>query len=424
MKAAQLQARKKGMSIAMETCSYERMEEKINAFSRFGDTGKGGITRFSLSPEAIRARQEFKRRMEALGATVVTDDMANLYATLPGTEDLPAILSGSHLDSVRQGGNYDGVLGVLTAMEVAEALVTQSIPHRHPYTVVVWTNEEGARFEPAMMSSGVICGKFNKEEMLASAAKDIPGYTFGEALKESGFEGEEANRINPAKCKALVELHIEQGPVLETESIDIGVLEGVCGMINYEFTLSGQAGHAGTTPMKYRKDALYAAARTIQYLHDELDQLDDRLVYTTGKISCHPNIHTIIPDEVKFTLDARHQDPAVINQVLQIIQSLPQEIEKCSLTYASAWTRNTVTFTPELVDIVERSAQELGYSNRRIYSGPGHDAQYLIDIVPATMIFVPSVGGHSHCELEFTPAANCHKGANVLLQTILSIDKL
>ncbi|MDR1549022.1 MAG: Zn-dependent hydrolase [Hungatella sp.] len=407
----------------MIQCNYERMEDKIKTFSRFGDTGRGGITRFSLSEEALAARKEFVKRMEAIGAFIATDDMANIYATIDGTEDLPAIVSGSHMDSVRQGGNYDGILGVLTAMEVAETIVKEKIPHRHPITVIVWTNEEGARFEPAMMSSGVICGKFDKETMLASQAKDIPGYTFGEALEKSGFKGKEENRLAPSKTKALVELHIEQGPVLEAEGIDIGVVEGVCGMINYEFTFTGQAGHAGTTPMKYRKDALYAAVKTIQYLHDELDQLDDKLVYTTGKISAHPNIHTIIPDEVKITLDARHQDPEVIKQVLAVIKKIPSVVEQCKVSYEEAWSRKTVSFTSELVDYVEISAQECGYSNQRIYSGPGHDAQFAIDMVPTTMIFVPSVGGHSHCEIEYTPVENCLKGANVLLNTILHIDQ-
>ena len=407
----------------MVVCSLERMDDKIKTFSKFGDTGKGGITRFSLSSEALAARAEFKNRMEAIGATVVTDDMANMYATILGTEDLPAILTGSHLDSVRQGGNYDGVLGVLTAMEVAETIVKDNIPHRHPITVVVWTNEEGARYEPAMMSSGVISGKFKKSDMLASVAKDIPGFTFGEALEASGFQGDESNRMNPEKSLALVELHIEQGPVLEKEMIDIGVVEGVCGMINYQITLTGQAGHAGTTPMKYRKDALYAATKTIQYLHDELDQLDHKLVYTTGKISCHPNIHTIIPDEVKFTLDARHQNPEVIEQVLSVIHKLPSEIEQCNVSYEEAWTRKTVNFTSKLADYVEKSAKEYGYSNKRMYSGPGHDAQFMIDLIPTTMIFVPSVDGHSHCELEYTSVQNCFMGANVLLKTLLCIDQ-
>ena len=407
----------------MALCSLQRLDDKIRTFSKFGDTGKGGITRFSLSPEALAARAEFKKRMEGIGATVVTDDMANMYATIPGTEKLPAIMSGSHLDSVRQGGNYDGVLGVLTAMEAAETIVRENIPHRHPITVVVWTNEEGARFEPAMMSSGVICGKFDKTAMLASVAKDVPGYTFGEALDASGYKGSEKNRMSPGNVLALVELHIEQGPVLESEGLDIGVVEGVCGMINYEFTFTGQAGHAGTTPMKYRRDALYAAVKTIQYLHDDLDELDGRLVYTTGKISAHPNIHTIIPDEVKFTLDVRHQNPEVIRQALAIIKKIPSEVEKCKVSIEEAWSRKSVAYTSELVDIVEKSAGELGYSNRRMYSGPGHDAQYVIDMVPTTMIFVPSVGGHSHCELEYTPTESCLKGANVLLRTLLYIDQ-
>jgi N-carbamoyl-L-amino-acid hydrolase len=259
--------------------------------------------------------------------------------------------------------------------------------------------------------------------MLASVAKDMPGYTFGEALDASGYKGDAANRMSPGKYMALVELHIEQGPVLDSEGIDIGVVEGVCGMINYEFTFVGQADHAGTTPMKYRKDALYAAVRTIQYLHDELDKLDSKLVYTTGKISAHPNIHTIIPDEVKFTLDARHQDPEVIKQVLDIIKKIPSEVEKCKASYKEAWSRKSVAYTPRLVDYVEESAKELGYSSRRMYSGPGHDAQYVIDIIPTTMIFVPSMGGHSHCELEYTPVEKCLKGANVLLKTLLSIDR-
>jgi N-carbamoyl-L-amino-acid hydrolase len=399
------------------------MDEKIKTFSRFGDTGHGGITRFALSPEDQAARAEFKKRMEAIGAMVVCDDMANMYATIPGSEDLPAILSGSHLDSVRQGGNYDGVLGVLTAMEAVETIVREKIPHRHPLTVMVWTNEEGARFEPAMMSSGVICGKFEKEAMLASEAKDIPGYTFGQALAESGYMGSEENRMNPEKSAALVELHVEQGPVLENEGVDIGVVEGVCGMVNYEFTFIGQADHAGTTPMKYRKDALYAAVKTIQYLHDELDELDGALVYTTGKISAHPNIHTIIPDEVKFTLDARHQNPDVIRRVVEIIRKIPAEVEKCRASYAEAWARKTVGYTPELVDYVEKSANEYGYSSKRMYSGPGHDAQYVIDMIPTTMIFVPSEKGHSHCELEYTPAESCLRGANVLMRTLLHIDK-
>lgn len=409
----------------MYECDIKRMEEKITTFGGFGDTGHGGITRFSLSPAAIQARNEIKLRMTRLGLDFKTDDLGDIYCTLPGTDpDAKVIMSGSHCDSVRQGGNYDGILGVLTAMEVIETIVTKKIPHRHPIQLVVWTNEEGALYEPAMMCSGIICGKFKKEEMFASVAKDGSGKTFGQALSESGFLGEEKNRIEPSKTEALVELHIEQGPVLENGGYDVGVVEGVVGMINYEFTFHGQADHAGTFPMPYRKDALFAASQALLFLHEEFDKIGDKeLVYTTGKISCHPNIHTIIPDEVKFTLDVRHQNPEIIKKCVEIIKSMPKEWANCTMSYKEAWARNTVTFHKEWVDDVENAAQKLGYKSHKMYSGAGHDAQYLSEIVPTTMIFVPSKGGHSHCELEYSPVEWCWKGANVLLNTILEIDK-
>lgn len=406
----------------MITCDELSLKDKIDTFATFGALGNGGITRLSLSPVALAAREEFCKRGRALGMEIKTDDMANIYATLKGEEDLPAIMMGSHMDSVVQGGNYDGILGVLTALEATETIVRKKILHRHPITVVVWTNEEGARFDPAMMSSGVIAGKFDKELMLES--KDQEGTTFGEALKASGYMGEITNRLNDKDYMALVELHVEQGPVLESEKKDIGIVEGVVGMVNYEFTFIGQADHAGTTPMKYRKDALYAAANVIRYLHDELDKLDSKLVYTTGRMNVSPNIHTVIPDLVKFTLDARHQDPKVINKVVEIIHSVPYEVNKCSVSFKELWSRKTVAFYKEYVDIVEKSTNQYGYSSMRMYSGPGHDAQFIADVIPTTMIFVPSHNGHSHCEKEFTPLENCLKGANVLLQTILDIDKI
>ncbi|GAA0061844.1 allantoate amidohydrolase [Clostridium sp. CTA-1] len=406
----------------MLTCDTKRLEDKIITFSNFGTTGNGGITRLSLSKPALEARAEFSKRMNKLGATITTDDMGNMYATFKGSEEnLPYISMGSHCDSVVQGGNYDGILGVLTAMEVAETIVTEKIPHRHPITVMIWTNEEGARFDPAMMCSGVITGKFDKTKMLHS--KDINGISFGEALDASAYKGEEKNRINPKDYMTLIELHIEQGPVLESSKVDIGVVEGVVGMVNYEFEFIGQAGHAGTVPQKMRKDALLAASEAIQYLHRELDKLDDKLVYTTGRINCFPNIHTIIPYNVKFTLDARHQEAKVIKKVVEIIENIPKELANCKVSYKKLWSRKTVRFNNELINFVEKNANLYGYSNMRMYSGPGHDAQFTAYMLPTTMIFVPSIGGHSHCEIEKTSLDNCLKGANVLLQTILDIDK-
>lgn len=405
----------------MQTCSKERLEDKIRTFSTFGATGNGGITRLSLSPAALEARAEFCRRCKELGMDVVCDDMGNIYATRPGTEDLPRIAMGSHMDSVICGGNYDGILGVLTALEVAETLVRENIATRHPVTVMVWTNEEGARFPPALMCSGVITGKFDKATMLA--VTDSKGVTFGDALKASGYMGDETNRLNPKNYAAHLELHIEQGPVLEDDQKSIGVVEGVVGMVNYTIHTRGRSNHAGCTPMKKRHDALYAASQIICDLYDKLGAIDEELVFTFGHIECHPNVHTVIPDDVKFSLDARHKDPKVIKKVVETIKALPKEIARCTVDYKENWARNTVPFTKEFVDFVEKHAKGFGYSWRRIYSGPGHDAQYVQDVVPSTMIFVPSTNGCSHCEDESTPLDDCWKGTNVLLHTLLDVDK-
>ncbi|MBU3191171.1 Zn-dependent hydrolase [Clostridium bowmanii] len=405
----------------MLTCNKDRVKNKIETFSMFGDAGSGGITRFSLSEEALKAREEFVKRMSAVGAEIVTDDMANMYATLGGTDaDFPRIVMASHCDSVRNGGNYDGILGVIAAMEVIETIVLEKISHRHPITAMIWTNEEGSLYPPAMMSSGVVCGKFDKAEMLSS--KSSQGKTFGEALEESGYVGDALNRFNPKDYIAMLELHIEQGPVLEAEKKKIGVVEGVVGMVNYRISTYGQADHAGTTPMSYRRDALLAAASAIKYLHTELDKLDSNLVYTTGEILCHPCVHTVIPDLVDFSLDVRHQNPEVIRQVVEIIKNMPKTFDKCEVKYQEAWARNTIEFNKELVDLVQKNADAYGYTSKRMYSGAGHDAQFAAEIVPTTMIFVPSKDGHSHCEPEFTSVEECWRGINVVLQTVLEID--
>lgn len=405
----------------MFQCSKERLQDKISTFSTFGATGNGGITRLSLSQAALAARAEFCKRCKALGMVIKTDDMGNIYATVKGEAGLPAISMGSHLDSVVRGGNYDGVLGVLTALEAAETIVTEKIKTRHPITVIVWTNEEGARFDPAMMSSGVITGKFEREAMLA--VKDKDGITFGEALTASGYLGDIKNRLSSKDQMAYLELHVEQGPVLESEQQEIGIVEGVVGMINYEIEITGQSDHAGTTPMKMRKDALFAAADLIGDLRQKLSAIDDELVFTMGRILAYPNVHTVIPDCVKFTLDARHKDPAKVQEVIEVIKSIPEVVDKCSVISRELWSRKTVKFFDELVDIVEKNVNQLGYSGKRMYSGPGHDAQYIADMLPSTMIFVPSIEGHSHCEEEKTTIEDCLKGANVLLNTILDIDK-
>ncbi len=399
------------------------MKDKIGTFAKFGDAGHGGITRYSLSPEAHLARDEFARRMKAIGAVIETDDMANVYATLPGSDPaLKRIVMASHADSVKNGGNYDGILGVISAMEVLEAVAADGIAHRHPLTAMIWTNEEGSLYPPAMMSSGVVTGKFDKEKMLASKSVLDPTKTFGDALRASPYRGEEKNRLSAAAYAAMFELHIEQGPILEAAKTDVGVVTCVLGMVNYRVRTRGQADHAGTTPMSYRKDALYAAAQALLYLHEKLDKLDPALVYTTGEIKCHPCVHTVIPDEVDFSIDARHEDPRVVAEVVSIIEGMPKEFAGCKTSFERAWARDTVYFDKRLVGFVKESADELGVSNQYINSGAGHDAQFVSYLMPTTMVFVPSKDGHSHCELEYTAPEQCAAGASVLLNAVLKAD--
>ncbi|MEK5323198.1 Zn-dependent hydrolase [Aeribacillus sp. FSL M8-0254] len=403
----------------MYTCNAERLKETIEQFSKFGATKNNGVTRLSLSKEDIQARDYFCECCKALGMEIKVDDMANIYATLPGKKDLPPIVMGSHLDSVEKGGRFDGVLGVLTALEVVRTIKENNIELDIPVTIVNFTNEEGARFDPAMMSSGVLTNKFDKEKMLQSTDKN--GITFGEALKESGYEGDVENRLKEAL--AFIELHVEQGPVLETESKTIGVVEGVLGMVCYEVTVTGESDHAGTTPMSMRKDPLFLSVKLLSSIIEQLGTVNEELVYTVGRVLVTPNIHTVIPNKVTFTVEARHKEEEKIKQVEDILQSLPKEDNGCTVKVEKLWGRDTVVFDSDLCDQIEQASNKFGYSSIRLYSGAGHDAQFIASIIPSAMIFVPSINGKSHCEEEFTPYEDCAKGADVLLETVLNLQK-
>jgi len=418
----------------MYKCSLERMEDKIKTFSTFGDAGHGGITRYSLSPEAIMARNEFKRRMEAIGAVIEVDDVANMYATLPGSDpNAKRIVMASHCDSVKNGGNYDGILGVISAMEVLETVSELEIPHKHPLTAMIWTNEEGSLYPPAMMSSGIVCydylpdsikGGFVYEDMMASKSVLEPAKTFGEALEKSGFKGDKEDRLSPDKYECYFETHIEQGPILEDNGNEIGVVDCVLGMFNYRVRFYGQTTHAGTFPMPKRKDAFYAASQALCYLHEEIDKLEiPDLVYTTGEVVCHPCVHTCVPDFFDFSIDARHEDAAQLEKVLKVVKSLANKTwAGCSCEVEKAWNRDTVYWNEKLVTYVKKAAEELNVSHQYIHSGAGHDAQFAAYMLPATMIFVQSKDGLSHCEPEYSSPEHCTDGASVMLNAVLLAD--
>ena len=419
----------------MYTCSLERMKDKIKTFSAFGDAGHGGITRYSLSEAAIMARNEFKKRMEKIGAKIETDDLGDMYATLEGSDpDAKRIVMGSHVDSVKNGGNYDGILGVMSAMEVLETVAEKKIPHRHPLTAMIWTNEEGSLYPPAMMCSGIVCNdylpkdigaKFRFEDMMNSKSILDPTKTFGEALDKSGFKGDKKYRLSPDRYQYMFETHIEQGPILEDAGCDIGVVDCVLGMFNYRVRFYGQTVHAGTFPMPKRRDAFYAAAQALCYMHDEIDKLGIKdLVYTTGEVVCHPCVHTCVPDYFDFSVDARHENPDLLAKVLEVVMSLAdRQWAGCRCEVVKAWNRDTVYWDKKLVGYVEESATEAGVSHMRIHSGAGHDAQFASYMLPTTMIFVQSKDGLSHCEPEYSSPEHCTEGATVMLGAVLKADK-
>lgn len=418
----------------MYTCSLERMTDKIKTFSTFGDAGHGGITRYSLSPAALQARGEFVKRMEEIGATIEIDDVANIYATLPGTDpDAKRIVMASHCDSVKNGGNYDGILGVMSAMEVLETVAENKIPHKHPLTAMIWTNEEGSLYPPAMMCSGIVCydylpedirAKFKYEDMMASTSILDNKSTFGEALKASGYMGDKKYRLSPDRYLYMFETHIEQGPILEDAGNDIGVVDCVLGMFNYRLRFYGQTTHAGTFPMPKRKDAFLAAAMALNYLHEEIDKLGySDLVYTTGEVVCHPCVHTCVPDFFDFSFDARHEDPKVLEKVLAIVKSCADKTwVGCTCEVEKAWNRDTVYWDKKLVGYVKEAAEETGVSHQYIHSGAGHDAQFAAYMLPTTMIFVQSKDGLSHCEPEYSSPEHCTEGATVMLNAVLKAD--
>lgn len=418
--------------------SLDRMKDMISTFSKFGDAGHGGITRYALSEADLLARSEFIRRMKAIGATIEIDDVANVYATIGGSDpNAKRIVMGSHTDSVKNGGNYDGILGVMSAMEVLTTIVEKKIPHKHPLTAMIWCNEEGSLYPPAMMSSGIVCYPylpdkikpgFEYDNMMKSKSILDNKTTFEEVLLKSGYKGDKKYRLDRDRYLYMFETHIEQGPILEDNGNDIGVVDCVLGMFNYTIKFYGQTTHAGTFPMPKRRDAFYAASEALCYLHTEIDKLAKELnvpelVYTTGEVVCHPNVHTCVPDYFEFSLDSRHENPEVLSKVLEIVKSLTHKTwNGCKCEIEKAWNRDTVYWDKKLVSYVKKSAEELGVKHQYIHSGAGHDAQFAAYVIPTTMIFVQSKDGLSHCEPEYSKPEHCSEGASVMLNAVLMAD--
>ncbi|MFG6118008.1 Zn-dependent hydrolase [Thalassobacillus sp. B23F22_16] len=396
----------------------ERLFRNLSKSSEIGAIPGKGLRRLALSDEDKKMRDVFKAWCEKAGLSVRVDDFGNMYARRKGKKVLPPVVLGSHLDTQPAGGRFDGVLGVLLALEVVNTLNDHNIETDRPVEIVNFTNEEGARFEPPMLGSGGIAGVFDQEYVYSR--KDRDGHSFQEELQRIGYKGEKENRLGD--FHSYVELHIEQGPVLEDENKQIGIVEGVQGISWMEVTVTGEADHAGPTPMHLRKDALMAAAEIMHHLEKKVANTE--VTVTVGKISASPDTVNCVPGEVYFTVDIRSTDDSLREEAVEEAKTLIREVcqdRQVDVDTTELWETEKIDFDKGILDAIEESVEDLGYSSRKIVSGAGHDAKYINNIGPTAMIFLPSVNGKSHVPSELTLDEDIISGANVLYQTTLAL---
>jgi N-carbamoyl-L-amino-acid hydrolase len=405
--------------------SGTRLWDSLCDTARFGaipGTDRG-MCRLTLSDEDIAVRRWFVAACEDIGMTVTCDKLGTIYARRAGTDpDLAPIAIGSHLDTQPTGGRFDGILGVLAGLEVARTLHDAGIVTRHPIEVINWTNEEGARFAPAMVASGVFAGEFTLDYALGQT--DRNGVTMGEALARSGFVGDEHPGAHA--LAAHFELHIEQGPVLEDAGLEIGVVGGVQGIRWYDVVVKGQTCHAGTTPMALRRDALHAAAR-LAIAIDDIGRSDPGASLSTiGLFQAYPGSRNTAPGEARLTVDLRHPQVAGLDRMEAALNDAIAALE-CDLRVAIAltpvWYSPPVEFDPGVLGAISAATQRLGYTHRTMLSGAGHDSVYTARVAPTGMIFVPCENGISHNIAENITPAEAERGANVLLQAVLDYDR-
>ncbi|WP_039029462.1 Zn-dependent hydrolase [Leclercia adecarboxylata] len=396
----------------------QRLIGSLFALGELGALEGGGACRLAATAEDKAGRDFVLARMKALGLDITIDAIGNVTGVYAGEEALPMVMMGSHIDTVGTGGLYDGNYGVMAGLEVIATLQEAGIRPRRPLAVTFFTNEEGVRFQPDMMGSVVFAGEYPLETALA--AKDSNGITLDEALRAIGYKGE--RRPGDMPVDSYVELHIEQGPILDKEGTNIGVVTGVQGISWQELTLTGVSNHAGTTPMSMRHDAGLAAARIAVFARELALSLGGDQVSTVGHISVKPNLINVIPNQVVMSVDLRNTDNAVLKlaeqRLADFVATTAQE-EGVAITSRSLVRFNPVIFADEIVNAVEEEAKRQSLSFRRLPSGAGHDAQFMASVCPAGMIFVPCVDGVSHNVNEHSDPKDLVAGANVLLQVVL-----
>ena len=402
------------------TIDPERLWGTLMETAGIGGTPKGGIRRLTLSDEDRRVRDWFRSACEAAGCTVGVDAVGSMFARRPGRNpDLPPICMGSHLDTQPTGGKFDGCLGVLAGLEVLRSLQASGYETNAPIELVNWTNEEGARFTPAMMASAAFAGVFTTEYV--HSRQDRDGTSFADAIDAIGYRG--TAPVGGRPLSAMFELHIEQGPILEREEKMIGVVTGVQAIRWFELTVTGAAAHAGSTPMPARRDALVGAARAIEAVEAVALSHAPDAVGTVGILECRPGSTNVVPGEVFLTIDIRHpHDEEIERMEAELRERLSGALKGLDVGLERIWVSPAVHFDPVLIGLVRNAADRLGFAHRPIVSGAGHDAAYIARVAPTTMIFVPCKDGISHNEAEETSYEQCAAGAQVLLNAVLAFD--
>jgi N-carbamoyl-L-amino-acid hydrolase len=405
------------------TINGERLWQSLMTLAQIGATGKGGVCRLALTDLDRQGRELFVRWAREAGCTVRVDRIGNIFAQRPGGDpSRPAIATGSHIDTQPTGGKFDGNYGVLAGLEVVRTLNDLGLQTEAPIEVCVWTNEEGSRFVPVMMGSGVWAGAFSLEHALA--ARDREGISVGDALASIGFAGSLPAAVADGApvFGAYFEAHIEQGPVLEDANVTLGAVTGALGQRWYDVTVTGMEAHAGPTPMRLRKDALFAATHLMQEVIAIAQREQPHGRGTVGSVDVFPNSRNVIPGRVRFSVDFRHasddglarMDAALRAAVAGAAQRFSLQAEVEQVVYFEP-----VAFAPTLVDAVRAGAQRFGLSCMDIVSGAGHDAVYVARQAPTAMIFVPCKDGISHNEIEDARPEHLTAGANVLLHAML-----
>lgn len=396
------------------TLDRQRFVDTMKTQAEIGGTSAGGLHRLTLSDEDKRVRDWFYEQMEAAGLSVRIDEFGNMFGRRGGKRAIEPVIVGSHLDSQPHGGIYDGSLGIVAALEFIRCLNDRGIETERPIEIVNWTNEEGSRFQPTLQGSGVWAGVHDLQEQYA--ATDADGRTVEEELERIGYKGEE-----PAEPReqydTYLELHVEQGPYLEDNKKDVGVVTGIVGLTWGEITYYGEANHSGATPMHHRSDALIGASDVIRQVRRIPGKLGERTVGTVGFLDGDPNSINIIPGEVTFTYGFRDPDPSVLERAEEhVLREARAAADREGLEWEHQDRADAapVTFPDRCVDAVQDAADDLGYESMQIVSGGVHDATHAYEVCDAGMVFAVSEDGKSHTEEEFTSWEDCYSAANTL----------